>query len=418
MRKFPDDFLWGAATAAHQVEGQNTNSDVWCEEGAEGSPYKARSGDAIDHLNRYESDIQLLSSLHLNTYRFGIEWARVEPDEGLWSDAALRHYASMVDACVRSGLVPIITLHHFSSPRWLMRHGGWRGERTPELFARYARKVMEVLGDKVAYVCTINEANIALVLQPYLGQMNFMPPVGANPEAWAMPAWRESAASLCGAQKERYCSFMMGADDKAVATIKEAHRLARQEIRAVAPTAKVGFTLALGDQQSVPGGEQHADAVWHRDFGQWLDLVKDDDFFGVQNYTRAVHGPEGPLPLEPGQEITQMGYEFYPDALGNVVARVASECDVPIIVTESGVATDDDTRRSAFIKKSLDGLLKAIDGGANVKGYCYWSAFDNFEWLFGYDIQFGLVAVDRVTQKRSVKPSARWLGTIARENAM
>ena len=162
MAHFPEGFLWGASTAAHQVEGNNTNSDFWLMENLEGSVFKEPSGSAVDHYNRFKSDITEMAKLGLNSYRFSIEWARIEPEEGQFEASEIEHYREVLLACKENNITPIVTLHHFSSPQWLIRLGGWESADTPARFARYCTHVMGELGELMPYVCTINEANISI----------------------------------------------------------------------------------------------------------------------------------------------------------------------------------------------------------------------------------------------------------------
>jgi beta-glucosidase len=161
---FPQDFLWGAATAAHQVEGNNINSESWVLEHLPGTIYAEPSGDACDHYHRYPTDIALLAELGFNAYRFSLEWARIEPEEGEFSYAALEHYRRMLAACHEHGIKPVVTFHHFTSPRWLMRTGGWLDEKTPERFARYCERATQHLGDLISVACTVNEPNLPMLL--------------------------------------------------------------------------------------------------------------------------------------------------------------------------------------------------------------------------------------------------------------
>jgi beta-glucosidase len=178
----------------------------------------------------------------------------------------------------------------------------------------------------------------------------------------------------------------------------------------------VGLTLALTDFQAVKGGEAERDRLADAIDGPFLTAARSDDFLGVQTYTRQRVGPNGPLGPEPGVERTMMGYEFWPEALEGTIRRAWNATGVPILVSENGIATEDDARRVAYVERALAGVARCLAGGIPVLGYCYWSIFDNFEWTFGYRPTFGLVAVDRTTQERRIKPSARWLGEVARAN--
>ncbi len=410
-RSFPKDFIWGAATAAHQVEGDNTNSDYWAEELLPGSPYSEPSGTAIDHWNRFREDIALMASLGLKAYRFSVEWARIEPSRGVWSETALAHYIEVCDTCRHHGMEAVITLHHFTSPRWLMPLGGWRGAETPQLFGRYVEHVMTALRDKVRFVVTMNECNISSVIAEL--KPSFLR--NADPALRARlsnTAWRKLAAEQCGGREEDYCNFGQALDAKAVATVQAAHVAARSAIRSVAPGVKLGLSLALAQTQAMPGGEAHALRSWERNFRQWLPTIQDDDFIGVQVYSRTVFDAEGYYYNLPGMRSTQMRSEFAPEALAAVLRTVHRDVDKPLFVTENGVATTNDQDRIEFIGRSLSAVHACIEDGVPVIGYTQWSAFDNFEWQFGYGPKFGLIAVDRTTQQRTPKPSAAYFGAI------
>lgn len=418
QRSFPADFLWGTATSAHQVEGNNSNADLWLEEQLPGSPFVEPSGLALDHWNRYKTDIELLAQLGLKSYRFSIEWARVEPNPGEWSESALDHYRDVCDECIKHGLEPVITLHHFTSPQWLMRFGGWRGDETPTLFARYVEQVMRRIGDRVRYVVTMNECNIAAVLQDYVQQLIVKGDRDAI-DRISKNDWKKAAAERCGiADESLYCSFIGAVDAKGVATVQAAHRAARAVIRQIAPHVKVGFSLSLQHAQARPGAEQFAIDAWQRKFRQWLPLIADDDFVSTQTYTRTVYDLGGKYHVPAGTTQTQMKFEFAPEALAGVLRTIASETDKPILISENGAAVADDAERVAFIGRALAGVHQCIAEGIKVLGYFYWSAFDNFEWYFGFKMQFGLIAVDRSTMERKPKPSASYYGSICRSGAL
>ncbi len=422
---FDNHFLIGAATAAHQVEGSNTNSDCWALEHMKNSSYAEPSGDAVDHYNRYEKDIQLMASVGLNAYRFSIEWARVEPEEGMFDEKEIEHYRAVIRCCKANGVTPILTLHHFSSPKWLISKGGWEADTTPADFARYARFVMEKLGSELTYVCTINEANmgiqVAAIAKRYMKQMmakmtaaktDGTVQVGMNLEK--LMASRQAAAAaqnreVFGVDKvESFTSPRTAHGDE---LIMEAHRLARAVIREEAPHVKVGLTLSLHDIQALPGGEENAEKEWTAEFTHYLPAIAEDDFLGVQNYTRSRIDANGDLPTPEGAELTQMDYEFYPEALENVIRKVHQDFRGDLIVTENGIATVDDTRRVEFIRRALAGVQNCMNDGIPVKGYCYWSLLDNFEWQKGFSMTFGLIAVDRKTQTRYPKESLAYLGS-------
>lgn len=425
---FEKDFLMGAATAAHQVEGNNIHSDYWAQEHMVHTDFLEPSGEAVDHYHRYNEDIRLMADAGLNAYRFSIEWARIEPQEGCFDETQIAHYRDVIHACKSKGIEPIVTLLHFTSPKWLISKGGWESDETPGYFARYTRYVMERLGGELRYVCTINEANmgiqVAAIAKRYMQQMmtkmqagktgddktDGTVQMGLNLEkmmANQQAAEKERLEVFGVAKTECFTSPRTAHGDEIV---MEAHKAARAVIREVAPHVRLGLTLSLHDIQAQPGGEENAEKEWAEEFTHYLPAIEGDDFLGVQNYTRTRIGAEGSLPTPEGAELTQMDYEFYPQALENVIRRVARDFKGDLLVTENGIATDDDSRRAAFIETALSGVKACIDDGIPVKGYMYWSLLDNFEWQKGYSMTFGLIAVDRGTQQRSPKPSLALLG--------
>lgn len=405
---FPDGFLWGAATAGHQVEGNNVNSDVWLLEHLPGTIFAEPSGDACDHYHRYPEDIATLADLGFNTYRFSVEWARIEPEEGEFSRAILEHYRRMLTTCREHGLTPVVTFNHFVSPRWLLAAGGWEDEQTAGRFARYCERVTQHLGDLIGVACTLNEPNLPVFLEA----------LGAIPLAEQQrqaPMWRAAGRAL-GIPPERVAPAQFTATAAAFETLLAAHRAGREAIKAVRGDLPVGWTLALADIQAGPGGEERAARVRQRVNEVYLEAVRGDDFVGVQTYSRTRFGPDGPLRPDEGAETNMMGDEFYPEALEATIRQAAAVAGIPVLVTENGLATADDTRRIAYVERALRGVANCLGDGIDVRGYIYWSALDNYEWIFGRRPTFGLIAADRATQERTVKPSARWLGNIARGN--
>ena len=403
---FPRGFLWGAATAAHQVEGNNINSESWVLEHLPGTIYAEPSGDACDHYHRYPSDIALLAKLGFNAYRFSIEWARIEPEEGEFSYASLEHYRRMLATCHEHGIAPAVTFHHFTSPRWLLRAGGWLDEQTPDRFTRYCERVTGHLGDLIGMASTLNEANIAVVLSHIL-------PFNVQAGAW----WGEAAQAF-QVPVDRLGLFQFVARAEVRETILAAHRRAFDVIKAGPGDFPVGLTLALMDIQHAEGGEGRAAELRREMSDRYLEQLRGDDFVGVQTYARMVIGPNGPIPPGDDVEKNQMGEEFYPEALEGTIRHAAQVTGIPIYVTENGLSTTDDSRRLEYLRRALRGVANCLEAGIDVRGYFCWSAFDNFEWVSGYGPKFGLIAVDRKTQQRTVKPSGEWLGAVARANRL
>ena len=429
---FPKGFFIGAATAAHQVEGNNVHSDYWLQEQLPHSSFAEPSGAACDHYNRYEEDIKLLADAGLTAYRFSVEWARIEPEEGRFDEAEIEHYRKVITCCKEHGVEPIVTLMHFTSPAWLIRKGGWEAESTVEYFRRYAAYVTEKLGTEINTICTINEANMGLQLAAISKRFMLMTEqakkaaasgakkaegtvqVGMNFEKMmenAKFAAMENAQAFGTPQPQIFVSARTPEGD---ILVMRAHQAAKAAIKAIRPEIRVGLTLSLHDLQALPGGESFAVAAWDEEFRHYLPYIQDDDFLGVQNYTRTQYGPQGQLPCPEGAELTQMDYEFYPEALEHVIRKVREDFKGDLIVTENGVAVADDTRRVEFIRRALAGVENCVNDGIPVRGYCYWSLMDNFEWQKGYSMTFGLIAVDRATQTRTPKPSLAFLGGFAK----
>ena len=421
---FPKGFFIGAATAAHQVEGNNIHSDYWAQELLPHTSFTEPSGLACDHYHRYEEDIALLARAGLNAYRFSIEWARIEPEEGKFDEAEIEHYRQVIACCKANGVEPIVTLHHFTSPAWLIRKGGWEAESTIEYFRRYAAYVTEKLGGELRYICTINEANMGLQLAAISKRYMLMAQqaaqaksaegtvqVGMNFEKMMENmkfAAMENAQVFGTPQPQIFVSSRTAEGD---ILVFRAHQAAKAAIKALYPDMQVGITLSLHDCQAVEGGEAAAAAEWDEEFRHYLPYIRDDDFLGVQNYTRTLFGPQGQLPAPQGAELTQMEYEFYPQALEHVLRKVHEDFKGDLIVTENGVAVADDSRRVEFIRRALAGVERCVSDGLPVKGYCYWSLMDNFEWQKGYAMTFGLLAVDRATMERHPKESLAFLGS-------
>ena len=392
-RRFPEGFRWGTATAAHQVEGGNWNNDWWAWEHAVGTPCEAPSGDACDQYHRYHEDIALLAALGFDHYRFSLEWSRIEPEPGEFSLAALDHYRRVCAACHAHGIRPVVTFHHFTTPRWVVSEGGWHTSSTVDRFLRYAERTVAHLGDLIETACTINEPNIV----SFMGyQMALFPPGRTDDVEY-------------GRANENFL---------------EAHRRVVPVLKAGPGSFPVGLTLSMTEYVAVPDDDERALDQLERARSvmedQFLDIVTADDFLGVQTYSRQRVGPDGPLGPEAGVEVLPMGYEFRPQSLEACIRRAHERTggSVPLLVTENGIGTDDDTQRGRYVRAALEGVLACLDDGIGVGGYTYWSLLDNFEWAFGYRPRFGIIDVDRSTQRRSVKPSGEWLGRVARANAL
>lgn len=421
------DFMLGAATAAHQVEGNNVGSDYWIMENLEHSVFVEKSGLAVDHYNRYEEDIDLLKQAGLNAYRFSIEWARIEPVEGQWDEKEMEHYIKVIDYCLANGIEPVVTYHHFSSPAWLITKGGWESPDVVRYFERYAKYVTEHVAGKVKYVCTINEANMRLQMaflikditermskQSEIQNQEGSVQVGVNlsqNQSQMMMSMMETAKAFNIDDPRKVANFVSQASEEGDLLVMKAHNAARNAIKAVDPSIQVGLTLSFHDIQCVDGGEENAKKAWDDEFTHYLPYIEKDDFLGVQCYTRKIFDVNGANPSFETGTKTQMGYEDYPAGVVNVVRKCAEEFKGTIIVTENGIATSDDERRCEFIKEVLTGLNDCIAEGIKLKGYFAWSLLDNFEWQKGFSMTFGLISVDRNTMERTPKNSLKVLGS-------
>ena len=433
-------FFVGAATAAHQVEGNNIYSDYWAMEQMPHTNFTEPSLNGVDHYNRYEEDIKLLAKAGLNAYRFSIEWARIEPEQGKFDAAEIEHYRKVLQCCRANGVEPIVTLMHFTSPVWVIKNGGWESEAVVDAFAAYCKYVVEQLGAEMHYICTINEANmrlqVAAIAERYKRQMmakmqqlqsaqaaggdvEGVAQVGMNFNSMMENMKFQKMENMEAFGTTDPATFVSGCTQEGDLIVMKAHQAAKAAIKSVRPELQVGLTLSLHDIQTAEGGEEAAAKEWSDEFVHYLPFIREDDFFGLQNYTRSVIGKDGIQPVPEGAKTTQMDYEYYPQALGNVIRRVHAEfaavgVQMPIMVTENVIATTEDADRQSFIKEATDGVKACQKDGIPVIGYMHWSLLDNFEWQKGYSMTFGLIAVDRTTMERSPKKSLEVLGEIAK----
>ncbi|MBN8815238.1 MAG: family 1 glycosylhydrolase [Sphingomonas sp.] len=391
-------FLWGVATAGHQIEGNNVNADIWLLEQLKDTSFVEPSGDACDSLNRWREDVALVRAMGLDAFRFSVEWSRVEPAPGQFSQAWLDHYVQIADACRGQGIAPVVTLSHFTSPRWFAAAGGWASAEAPDRFVRFADRVARRLGAFASHVVTFNEPNL-----PLMGRWTATPL--ADPARQKLDAMLAGAATASGSERFDVWVYSRG-EDAALANLLAGHRAARAAWKAAAPATLVGLSLAIPDAQAAEADSgievyrRHAEAPF-------FAVAWDDDFIGVQTYTRLRVGRSGVLPPPDGAELTQSGEEFYPQALGNSVRHAHRATGKPVFVTENGIASADDEQRQRYLPQALTSLDTARRDGVPVIGYLHWSLLDNFEWRRGYRQRFGLVAVDRTTFRRRPKPSAR-----------
>jgi beta-glucosidase len=408
---FPPGFLWGASTAGHQIEGNNASSDLWLLENMKPTIFREPSGDACDSYHRYADDIALLKSTGLNTYRFSLEWARIEPEEGRFSIAQLDYYRRMISAVREAGIKPAVTFSHFSAPRWFAAKGGWENPDAPDLFARYVDQAAKHLADQMHMAFTLNEANaprlFAWIPKPREASGSF------TNVAARMAGVNTLAAKRLGV--EHFSTFLTADPDRSLPQLTAAHKRAVAAIKAQRSDLPVGVTLTMQQIDAV-GDNSRLDEALRDMFAAWFEATKGDDFLGVQPYMRWRIDDKGTLPGPTDGEVDMRGMEVYPAAVGAVARFAHEKTGLPIYLTESGIATADDRQRVRYIDASLLGVREALQAGVPIKGYMHWSLIDNFEWVFGWTQTFGLAAVDRTTFKRTPKPSLQHLSEIARRN--
>lgn len=405
---FPSGFLWGAATAGHQVEGNNTNSDVWVLENTKPTVFAEPSRDACNSLELWAADLDCARAMGLNSYRFSLEWPRIEPEQGLFSRAMLDHYKAIIAGCHARGLAPIVTFNHYTTPVWFARMGGWTNPQAPDFFARFCDTAARHLAGGIAVATTLNEPNIMNILKVVLPPQVF----GLQHEMLMAAAKAQGVAKFAAGNA-------IELEDIALSTrhLIAGHKAARAAIKAVRPDLPVGVSLSMFDDEAV-GRNSVRDAMRGELYGPWLEAVKGDDFLGVQNYERVIWGDKGRVEAPKGGPVNYMGAEIYAPSLAASVRFAHAATGCPIIVTEHGAGTTDDTVRAALIPAALHDLKVAMDDGVPVKGYVHWSLVDNFEWISGYKVKFGLHSFDPLTFARKAKPSAGVLGAIARANSL
>ncbi|MGH7775559.1 MAG: glycoside hydrolase family 1 protein [Candidatus Dormibacterales bacterium] len=407
-RRFPEGFLWGTATAAHQVEGGNDGCDWWR---FEHEPGRIAGGDvsgvACDHYRRYREDLRMLRELEQNAHRLSVEWSRLEPRPGEFDLRALGHYRDVLGEAREQGLEPMVTLHHFTSPAWFAERGGWSARGSPEAFLPFVRKVVDELGDLVTFWCTVNEPNV-YAAQGWL--VGTFPPgrTGDARGAWAV-----------------------------LRNLHAAHELAYQEIKGRRPGAQVGLahnkwvmTPARARNpldQAAAAAAQAAMDRWPALSGPRLEPVvrASSDFVGLNHYSgeevlfapaRARAGFIRRRP-PPGAPLSDFGWAVRPGWMRRALSELRG-LGKPVLVTESGIAAGDDGVRRRYLTAVLREVLLSIEDGVDVRGYFHWTSMDNFEWAQGYSMRFGLIECDRRTLERRPKPSAALFARIAGANSL
>jgi len=414
---FPPGFLWGCATASHQVEGNCTKNHWWAWE-QEGGHIRdgSVSGLACDHYNRFEEDFALARELGHNAHRISIEWSRIEPEEGRWDSAEVDHYRRVLESMHRNGLTPLVTLHHFTNPLWFQQRGGWLLPESLDLIARYAAFMARELGDLVPIWLTINEPMV-VAAESYL--MGLHPPCEQD-----LTKAMTVARHMLLAHGRMYQAIREATThNPRIGPVKQMPHFepldpASEEDRQAAQSIDNLFNeffLAGVDQGVVPPPVGQGEEVPGLK-GTW-------DIIGLNHYTRTLVSAEGQEPpgtfASPpeGAEVTAMGDEVYPEGIYHQLIRLA-KYQKPIYVTENGISTLDDEQRCRYLLRYLREVQRAISDGADVRGYLQWTFVDNFEWAEGFAQKFGIVAMEPGTLRRIPKPSAYMYREIAAHNGI
>ncbi len=420
---FPKDFLWGVATAAHQVEGYHTNNQWYLWEStvdATGNPMIARgqlSGMACDHWRRYPQDIRLMQDLGVKSYRFSVEWSRIEPQEGVFDTLAIRHYQDVCDSLIMAGMVPMVTLHHFTNPIWFEKKGAFEKKENITDFVRFTEVVFSALKDRVNLWCTINEPAVYVVGGYFQGDM---PPGKKDPKLAAVVL-----RNILEAHVQAYWKIkgLPGGQQAKVGVVKNLTQsdpyrkwnlgdwVFSNLLDGVFNGTTLNF-LKTGEYRfNMPGmarlSEDNPKAIGSMDF-IGLNYYSHYNFKFSFNLDKAFKAR-----LLPDEVKTDMDYASYPEGFYRAIKTV-SQFGVPVYITENGIADQKDDRRAQFINRYLYVVSKAISEGDDIRGYYYWTLMDNFEWSLGYDMKFGLYANDRVIQWRTLRKGAKMYQDIIR----
>lgn len=397
---FPPDFLWGASTSSHQVEGHTHNNwSIWEERHASKlaktayarygqlknweaikevtqQPENYRSGAAAEHYTRYLEDIDLAQTLGLNAYRFSLEWSRIEPRPGHFDQKALDHYLNVIRAVRQRGMEPVVTLWHWTLPLWLDKEGGVASPRSAYYFRRFTEKVIAHFAHEVTTWITINEPEV------YCGNSYFngsWPPMKRGPFQWF----------------------------HAMQSLVEWHRQSYHVLKGYFPTCQVGIahnhTYFMVERTTFLNRSiKRFSHYWYNRF--FLDQIWDtQDFIGLNHYFRCVIN--NGFFKNANRRVSDLGWELYPESIYHAIKDL-EHYKKPILITENGLADSQDRHRAWYIQEIIHHISRAIAEGASIRGYLHWSLLDNFEWAEGSWPRFGLIEVDYTTQKRSIRPSA------------
>ncbi len=380
MISFPRDFFWGAATSAYQVEGDNVSSDWW--EWEKRVNVKEPSGCATRHYEFYAQDFDLAKELNHNCHRLSIEWARIEPEEGKFSQKELNHYKQVILALKERSLTPIVTLHHFTNPIWFAKSGGWRNKKAGNYFLRYVEKVVSLLSSDVPFWVTINEPMVYTYFSYLLGTW--------PPQDKSILAARQVTKNLVNIHIKAY---------HLIRDIYKKHNLEYPKI-SIAQNMQAFVPCPLTLKNKLCAYLRHK--FYNLEFIERLIAKRSIDFIGMNYYSPSWVG-RGEHKL---LRKNTMGWDIYPQGLYDLLLSL-KKYRLPVFILENGVCADDDALRWDYIREHLESVNKAMLDGVRIIGYIYWSLLDNYEWDKGFGPRFGLIEVDYNTYKRSIRESAK-----------
>jgi beta-glucosidase len=402
---YPDNFLWGASTASHQVEGGAVNQWSvwelaharelaktsarrldWLPEWKRIAPYAQNpnnyvSGRGVEHFERYELDFDIVKKLNLNAFRFGIEWSRLEPEEGLWDPAAVDHYRIYIRELKKRGITPLLNIWHWTNPVWFEEKGGFKKHANIKYFERFVQKVGEEFGPEVTHIVTINEPNVYASFSFLNGEW---PPQHKKPLEFVRVYWN----------------------------LTRAHRRAYRILKRRHPALQVGIAQQIGNIQAKrPHNwiDQTTTKTMRYAWNWWFlnRIRRYQDFVGFNYYFTDYY--KGIKTENPKVPLSDLGWYMEPEGLYPILIRIWSHYKKPIIITENGLADENDEHRQWWIQESMVAMERTLSEGVDLRGYFHWSLLDNFEWKYGWWPKFGLVKVDREHgMKRTVRPSALW----------
>lgn len=399
---FPKNFLWGASTSSHQVEGGNKNDWTRWETSKKRLEFLEKSGlikkyglenfisgKATDHYNLFEKDFELAKELGHNATRFSIEWSRIEPEEGVFNQNEIEHYRKVIKKLRELKIEPFVTLWHFTNPLWFSEIGGWENKKSQYYFSRYAKKIGETLGEEINFWITLNEPEIYTL------------------ESFTLGLWPPNKKNIFSS----------------INTIKNmiaAHKAAYNELKKINFKSNVGIAKnniyfeAYGKNPFNKILKKIADHFWNYYFLNKIDSAQ--DFIGLNYY---FHSRIKKFIFNQNENIkvSDIGWELYPEGIYHLLKEL-ERYKKPIYITENGLADSADKNRGWYILEILKNVKKAIDEGVDVRGYFHWSLIDNFEWDKGFWPKFGLIEIDYKTFERKPRPSAEIYKKICKTNSI